>query len=436
MKRKISLLLTSILLLNFPVNLAYSTANYSICTIRDFNNTDLKLCNAILNGENVYQQNTYSQLQIQSVVRHLYDLYNSNWHDKNIFDKKRTDITFSFINKFGNGYDDKTERFDDTYYKNLFTLVSNTNDKTYDIFKDFLLRNDTTIENLPTILHLKKLNKYLELNKNDFETLLYIINDKKLPDKQLNAQSSDNIYKLMTQEYARKNMHELGIKYSKLYFDDVIYHKLKNKIALSENNINTFIYLSSLYKLSNYEEDFLTRIITAAPDIDTNKIERIILNVLETEYLTDIAINHIIKTDDIGYLTSQHNFTEINEYAKTRLEYDDMFILKESEYVHFLYHPMEKTKVIAMLKPILSNPYIKDKYAYAKAEIDKTHEKETYKKEIIDCFKNPNEHIANILAPNANNMAVFVGMLNPINLIATVALSPMILLFWPIKSLK
>ena len=39
---------------------------------------------------------------------------------------------------------------------------------------------------------------------------------------------------------------------------------------------------------------------------------------------------------------------------------------------------MEKSELIAILKPILSNPYIKDKYAYAKAEIDKTYQKTQY----------------------------------------------------------
>lgn len=425
------------MLLNNTANLACAVEGYSICTNKNYKGSDFYLCKEILNGEKPLQKGNFPPLQTQLIVRDLYDLFSSNWHDNKTFDKNKTEMTFLFIEKFGNGYNPQTGRFFDDYYNNLFKLVQNTDNKSFDVFKDFLLRKDTNMQNLPTILCFKKLNKYLKTNKNDFETILYLINDKKLPDKLLTSQTPDKIYTLMMQEFVNDDkIHEMGKKYSRMYFDYAIYPKLKSKNALSENNINTFNYLADLYKLNNFEEDYLTRIIKYAPEIDTEKIIRIIRNVNNNDYYTDVALNHIIKTDNIDYLLSQYETKKINEYAKTRLEYDDMFILKEAEYSYFLNHQMEKTKLISMLKPILANPYIKDKYAFAKAEIDKTHKKAEYKKEIINCFKSTDEHMSNILAPNANNMAVFVGLLNPINLAVTVALSPVILLFWPLKSLK
>ena len=52
------------------------------------------------------------------------------------------------------------------------------------------------------------------------------------------------------------------------------------------------------------------------------------------------------------------------------------------------------------------------------------------------CFMSLDEHMANILSPNADNVAFAVGMLNPFNAIITIIASPLILLFWPLKTLK
>lgn len=52
------------------------------------------------------------------------------------------------------------------------------------------------------------------------------------------------------------------------------------------------------------------------------------------------------------------------------------------------------------------------------------------------CFMSLDEHMANILSPNADNVAFAIGMLNPINALVTIIGSPLILIFWPLKTLK
>lgn len=52
------------------------------------------------------------------------------------------------------------------------------------------------------------------------------------------------------------------------------------------------------------------------------------------------------------------------------------------------------------------------------------------------CFLDIDTHMSNIMAPNTDNVGFAVGMLNPVNFVVTVVLSPVILLFWPLKSLR
>ena len=106
--------------------------------------------------------------------------------------------------------------------------------------------------------------------------------------------------------------------------------------------------------------------------------------------------------------------------------------LLKTIFVFFLFVVFMFQQVVVAENVFSPVPYGNSQNTNTVQEISKAEKQFTPKK----CFLDIDTHMANIMAPNTDNVGFAVGMLNPINFVVTVALSPVILLFWPIKTLR
>lgn len=436
MRRNLLLISLFFAFLNSVFQVVYAEPDLPIpfCEKKKLKGENYTLCEEVLSGYDLRSNpKKYDIKTIQYVVRHVYDLYSAYWHEKDVIDKNRLEISLLFLDKFGRNFIVDTTDVGTYYYRQMFDLAMYTNEKTFDIYKEYLLRPSTTIDNLSEVLHFTYMNKFDSLNKNDFETLIYLLNDNSLPDKYLANQTKENIYSLLLLGLKRSNIDETQKKYSKMYFDNLLYKKLLNKKTLTKDNLEIFEYLTRVQYLKENKKDLLNKILSTNYDISSERFKKI-MYCHPDEKISEDAINYVIRTDKI--IEYADEISDLNSFALVRKEYDANYMLKNHEVKSIIDYPLDKTVKIQILNETLQNPYIIDKYNVTYRKISKIYQKQVDKKEMKECFTSFDAHMSNIFAPRTNKKAFAVGMLNPINLVGTVAASPIILLFWPLKTLK
>ena len=436
MRKNLLLISLFFAFLNSVFQVVYAEPDLPIpfCEKKKLKGENYTLCEEVLSGYDLRSNpKKYDIKTIQYVVRHVYDLYSSYWHEKDVIDKNRLEISLLFLEKFGRTFILDISDVGTHYYRQMLNLTMYTNEKTFDIYKEYLLRPETNIDNLSAVLHFTYMDKFGSLSKDDFETLIYLLNDKYLPDKYLSNQTSDNIYNLLLLGLKRYKIDEDQRTYSKMYFDNLLYKKLLNKKTLTKDNLEIFEYLTRVQYLKENKKDLLNKILSTNYDISSERFKKI-MYCHPDEKISEDAINYVIRTDKI--IEYADKISDLNSFALVRKEYDANYMLKNHEVKSIIGYPLDKTVKIQILNETLQNPYIIDKYNVTYRKISKIYQKQVDKKEMKECFTSFEAHFSNILAPRTNQKAFWVGMLNPINLVGTVVASPVILMFWPLKSLK
>ena len=104
-KKLLILLFFSMLCLAPQMVLAEQDPVIPFCEKKKLKNGNYILCEDILAGYDLRANNKgYDIKTIQYVVRHVYDLYNAYWHEKDVIDENRLEISLLFLDKFGRDF--------------------------------------------------------------------------------------------------------------------------------------------------------------------------------------------------------------------------------------------------------------------------------------------------------------------------------------------
>jgi len=406
----------------------------NICTKKEFNKQEMKICNDIIKNKviSIENKDKNQQLLVQSVVRKMFDFFSSEWHENKVLDYEKTSFLLLISDKFSDKVNPETGLFETELSNKLFELIRYTNSSTYDTFKKIILDSSVNETNLETAFQMKYLEEIYKLDKNDFEAVFYFIKDKKVEQDILLTQTPGKLYNLIAPIYFEVDrMKEYQKEFALLYFKNKIYPKLKQGEKISEKNFEAFLYFGRLHNLKNENHKYLgLSLINSKYDISPDRMIRIMYNRIYDEKICDEALEFLSREDKFSHITLD-KISEVNKQAITHKKYDKDYVFESWQYYQFLHHPLSEEKKIEIIDEVLKSD-AKDKYKVAYKKIARAFKKETFFEDtFVDmpklagkCFISFDEHISNFFDKRMNKTAFFVGMLNPINFIGTVVISP------------